>query len=70
MQEITQESYFNRQKSHIGLAQIMSPWEDIKDQNLETQLHCLVNFLKTHLLQLKTSTAFMFILSSPYSKSD
>ena len=31
-------NYFNRQKSHMGLAQIMSPWEGIKDQNPAPQL--------------------------------
>lgn len=61
MQEITQEGYFNRQKSHKGLAQITSRWEDIKDQNLATQLrHVYRLWNKPHQIQNVHSFHLLF----------
>lgn len=48
--------------NHVGLAQMMSLWEGIRDRNLATQLHCLVHFSK--------KTGSLFLNSSlfiPYS---
>lgn len=65
MQEIMQESYFNAQKSHIGLAQMMSLWEGIRDQNLATQLFMKEDGLFVPAFMSFSSHYFMAMLFSP-----
>lgn len=65
MQEIMQESYFNAQKSHIGLAQMMSLWEGIRDQNLATQLFMKEDGLFVPAFMSFSSHYFMAMLFFP-----